>query len=463
MRRVKRPSWDAHAGARDDFKVPTHSVEGAESAYLFRHAMLREAAYQLQLPGERARRHADVIAILEAVHGGPPPRPRPGERPEEFVAHPLDAFAAELADHARASDGPCRDRGRLYLFRAASYAESRFRMAEARALWRRLAVAEAPALRPYALRRAGRAALQTGDPSEARVLLKRALSKFRARGDCLQECLCLNHLCRLCLETGRLGEERAHIERMLFLSEALRSLQHLGNAHQEMGILHHEEDRGQEAERSYERALALHVQAKDLASEGATLTNLGALHSERGRNDLAEDCFVRAVTLHRSSSNRRMEGISLGNLATLYLRLRRMAEAEEAFHAAIVLHAEVGIRRHAAIAGGNLAILHMDTGRLESAREGFERALARHRECDNRRFEGAHSCYYAICLLRSGRRAEAAGQWRHGMAILRALGDDVCQKDMIGALEDARARFGLKGFEPEIVPEEKTRRTSRRL
>ena len=37
----------------------------AETAYLFRHALLRDAAYQLQLPGERARLHALALASIE--------------------------------------------------------------------------------------------------------------------------------------------------------------------------------------------------------------------------------------------------------------------------------------------------------------------------------------------------------------------------------------------------------------
>ncbi|MBK9973624.1 MAG: hypothetical protein IPP14_02455 [Planctomycetes bacterium] len=46
----------------------------AEALYLFRHAMLREVAYELHLPSDKAALHADVIAILlQPYHGDPPP------------------------------------------------------------------------------------------------------------------------------------------------------------------------------------------------------------------------------------------------------------------------------------------------------------------------------------------------------------------------------------------------------
>ena len=38
----------------------------AEDAYLFRHAIIRDAAYQLQLPSQRARLHGLAVECLEA-------------------------------------------------------------------------------------------------------------------------------------------------------------------------------------------------------------------------------------------------------------------------------------------------------------------------------------------------------------------------------------------------------------
>ncbi|MEK7466602.1 MAG: hypothetical protein AAB074_04235 [Planctomycetota bacterium] len=49
----------------------------AETDYLFRHALLRDAAYQLQLPGDRARLHAPAFSVLEELYGGRPPIPAP--------------------------------------------------------------------------------------------------------------------------------------------------------------------------------------------------------------------------------------------------------------------------------------------------------------------------------------------------------------------------------------------------
>ncbi|MBI2923414.1 MAG: hypothetical protein HYY18_20340, partial [Planctomycetes bacterium] len=38
----------------------------AELAYVFRHALVRDAAYHLQMPGDRARLHGLAFALIEA-------------------------------------------------------------------------------------------------------------------------------------------------------------------------------------------------------------------------------------------------------------------------------------------------------------------------------------------------------------------------------------------------------------
>ena len=104
----------------------------AEIAYLFRHALLREGAYQLQLPSDRSRLHALAFEIIEGLLG---PLPQPPELGTDADL-PIDAVAAEMALHARnAGDNDnsplWRDRQRRCLVRAAQHAHTGFRNLEA--------------------------------------------------------------------------------------------------------------------------------------------------------------------------------------------------------------------------------------------------------------------------------------------------------------------------------------------
>ncbi|MCC6738955.1 MAG: hypothetical protein IT452_07900 [Planctomycetia bacterium] len=110
---------------------------------MFRHAVLRDAAYQLQLPRDRARAHALAFEAIEELCGG-----RPGDAPldstshSSFCAHPTDPFAEGLAGHALLGTAARPDLGALevtYLARAAAVAERSFRQADAARLWLRVA------------------------------------------------------------------------------------------------------------------------------------------------------------------------------------------------------------------------------------------------------------------------------------------------------------------------------------
>ena len=71
----------------------------AETIYLFRHALLRDAAYQLQMPGDRARLHRIAFELIETLAGGRPPEPPPLEDPDAAPPAPPGAGAAGRGGH----------------------------------------------------------------------------------------------------------------------------------------------------------------------------------------------------------------------------------------------------------------------------------------------------------------------------------------------------------------------------
>jgi hypothetical protein len=52
-----------------------HVHRGRRTAYLFRRALLRDAAYALQMPSDSWRRHALALELIEKVSGGRPKTP----------------------------------------------------------------------------------------------------------------------------------------------------------------------------------------------------------------------------------------------------------------------------------------------------------------------------------------------------------------------------------------------------
>ena len=232
----------------------------AETAYLFRHALLRDAAYQLQLPGDRARLHALAIAAIEELAGGRPPEPPAVDALESVPLdpHPSDPWARELAGHAReAGDGASwREAEKRWLRRAAEQAEKHALGGAAVELWKRHADLSRRTERGESLRRAGFAAFGAGLTAAAEALYERAIELQRESRHRRLEGAAVANLAQLLQETGRWKQAAPMLE------EALRISREADDRETEVYALKHQArlllltGHPREAEETCERALA---------------------------------------------------------------------------------------------------------------------------------------------------------------------------------------------------------------
>ena len=169
----------------------------AELAYLFRHAVLRDAAYELQLPSSRARLHELAFYLIEETFGGRAPEPASLTTfpPPAHQPHVLDSVAFELSRHAKAAEAKLSaELVNLYLRRAAEYASREHHNERALALWLEIADLENGAAHAQALRRAADHLSGSGRPHEAEPLLLRALKIAQKDGPALLEFGALNDI-----------------------------------------------------------------------------------------------------------------------------------------------------------------------------------------------------------------------------------------------------------------------------
>jgi tetratricopeptide (TPR) repeat protein len=228
----------------------------AEQTYLFRHALLQRAAYELQPPSVRARLHGLALEILEHLFDPPPPE-----------------MAAELAVHAghAARDAGGLEQQRLlerelvYLRAAGEHALLGFRPADAIKLWR------AAIDHPQADARSR---------AEAALKLSRAL---RSASD-MRESLAAS---QRGLELAReLGDD----------SRVANSLQSLGTAQRDLGL--------REASlASLREALAIYERLGETRGMAIACGNLALTLSDGGESNETLAGFRRAIELCRNSGD----------------------------------------------------------------------------------------------------------------------------------------------------------------
>ncbi|MCZ7607118.1 MAG: tetratricopeptide repeat protein [Planctomycetota bacterium] len=280
----------------------------AETAYLFRHAMIREAAYGLQLPSDRAKLHELAVQLIELVFGGPAPELAPLE---DFHApkpqpHPIDAVASDLAAHARLacegveSPSPAMLRARLlYLRRAAEHADAAFRPQAAASHWHELSAELAGAAKAAALRRAAVACDACGKPARALELIESALEALQQAPRDVATAFLLGVRANLRIMQGQRQPAIADYEQALEMFQAAGDRAGIASASSSLGMAVARAGQPDRGEALLRDALAIQRESGDLRGQGITLGSLAGLLDDSGESRLAHQYYREALELHR--------------------------------------------------------------------------------------------------------------------------------------------------------------------
>lgn len=466
------------------------SGPSAETAYLFRHALLRDAAYSLQLPSDRARLHELAFYLIEQAFGGRAPEPPPLESidPPSREPHPTDPIADELVQHIRLAADNATNHALLlrYLRRAAEWAGMQHRPETATALWLDLAGRTLGSARGEALCRAGASWLSAGRPQRAidycnqaievesgpesrrflglayrnlavayqetgRVQLAqpaytKALELLAEAGDNRALATTLVNLANYHLQTGQVNIALEHYGRALDMSRAAEDRNLEGSVLTNMSTACRQVGDLERAEELSLAALAIQRQLGNRRSEAISLSSLANVFYETGRVEQARELLEQSLAIHREVGNRRSEGVALTGLASVYQAAGQLEKAEHLFRDALNIHREAQNRRAEGIVIGNLAELLRITKRAAEARDLFVLALKIHTECGNAAFLGGHTCNYALCLL-ALRNPTSRETWQRGFDELKERQNRKEMQRAVIAMRKACTEAGVPPFE----------------
>jgi predicted ATPase/Tfp pilus assembly protein PilF len=201
---------------------------------------------------------------------------------------------------------------------------------------------------------------------------------------------------------GRLTDARAALELALTLAVGHDHL--AAEIWENLGLLHHQCRRIEEARTCYQSALSLQEKLDDAVGRARTLGHLGALYHDTRHYDEALDHYERALNGFRSAGERRLEGIFLTNKGVLLQERGAFAQARASYLAGLARIGPTGDRRLEGITHTNLGFLQHEAGFLEEAHASHVRALEAFREV-------VDPCSEGLC---AGRLAMALAALGHG-------------------------------------------------
>jgi tetratricopeptide (TPR) repeat protein len=331
-------------------------MASAENAYLFRHAMMRAAAYDLLPLTARSELHAHAFAVMEQLLAMPDAARRHDLRVREASwlkramarARNDSSFvvALEMAARLVALDVADAETRHAAALQAAEMSGMLGRYEDVPGY---LELAESLAntqqLRANGLlSRVGVTCLPQRRFDEALQLLQQALGCYRDNNDPGGEARALGYLGNVYSHLGEREQAIDHYSRAEALFREAGSWRGISTSRGNIGLIHKYFGRHAEAEQAYREAMAIDLDRGHREGVPRHVGNLAVLYRDLGRLDDAVPMFQEADDLFRELGDRPGTMRNLINFADCYKRLGQSHRAVTMFASAERLAEECGLQ-----------------------------------------------------------------------------------------------------------------------
>jgi class 3 adenylate cyclase/tetratricopeptide (TPR) repeat protein len=338
--------------------------DGAD-AYVFKHVITREVAYESMPFALRSELHERVGDYIEATE-------------EDAIDRNLDL----LAHHYWHSEN--RDKKREYLGRAGAAAQNGYANEAAIDYFERLAPLLSKGSRLDVLLKLGKVHELVGHWQRAHEVDESALAIADDLDDGLRRATCQTALAEVVRKQGHYQEALDLLNRAARGFAAFGEEMGVARVMHLMGTVWAQRGNYDKALESYNKSLRIRERIGDKAGMASLLSNLGIVAEHRGDYAAAEDFHARALALRESVGERWAIGNSMTNLGMIACLTRRYEEAREWFDKSMAINREIGDGWMVATCHNNLGNAYRGLGEFASAREHYAESLRACRHYDDR-------------------------------------------------------------------------------
>jgi len=356
----------AHVSEMESRDVVLAEPAEGEEAYLFKHVVIQEVAYESLPYAMRSKIHEEIGHFLETVAGD---NPRPW----------LDLLAFHFDRSQR------DDKKRHYLLAAGDAARAAYALTLAIGYYERALALLAGGERIDVLHRLGEVLELAGRWTDAFARYREARGLAEEAGTAAQRAAAAGAIGDLHRKRGEFPDAE------IWLKRARQENADIGNEHGVSLMLHLEATLCAQtgnfarATELCEQSLAIRERLGDEANAAKTLNNLGIVSRAQGDVDKALGYYQRSLEIRRRGNDRREIANSLNNLGFAHRYRKEYDRAREMLEESVQLNRTVGDRWSTANALTSLAELALDTGDAALAGRCLKESIAINRELGDRR------------------------------------------------------------------------------
>lgn len=467
--------------------------------YLFRHTLLRDAAYEMQLESRLRELHALAAQAIEQVYAndltphyadlayhygraenhaqeryyarlaGEQAAARfandealrflgraleltddPGERygillAQENVydlkgAREMQVAALDALDAAATQVGDLHKQAESRLRRAA-YAEKTSDFEAARTTAESIpGLSDDPALRAGALYVLSMSLSRQGQYRQAGEQLEQAMTLAHSAGMRDIEADCIRHLGAVTLNQGNFDQANLYLGRAQQLYEQLGNRRGVANCINNLGSVAYMQGNYEGAKANMEQAAAMYAQIGDRYGESFVVGNLGAVSFFTGNLVAARDYFRQSLHLTREIGNRFGESHVLANLGAISVMLGDHAAALGYLDYGEILSREINEKPRLVFGLASRSLMYHHLGEQKLALEYAQRALEISKEIESRTYETIALNFLGNAWAMLGQLDEAQAEYQRALELHRELGEFHLTGDALAGL--ARISMG---------------------
>lgn len=328
-----------------------------ELRYIFRHSLLREAAYSMQL---RTRLQQLHLSIAEAI--------------ERLYADKIEERYVDLAFHyeqANVFDKTCE-----YLRKAADYARRNYQNHQAldfyEKLLQKLSNQKDTVNQIQTHLKRGKILEMIGQWDQGEEAYQHALQLAKKSRDALLLGQAHNSLGHLLLLKGDYISARNYLQSAAQLFESIEDYNGIAKVYGNLGTLYFRHGDYEDAKSYFKESISLGQGHNDSAVNAQIVANLGLTYMNQGDYDESIRCQREQLAICRRNNDKQGMATIYTYLGIVYLEKGEYEEARESFGRGLRYSEELGNKMLTSIAIGNLGLVYERQGDYDTAMEHYQ-------------------------------------------------------------------------------------------
>ena len=380
-----------------------------ELRYIFKHTLLRDTAYEMQLRARLRELHRLTAEAMEDLYA------------DDLVHH-----LAEIAYHFEVAE--VADKAIEYLKKGGDYAREQYQNQQAIALYDRLLALfkenpDQPGLNASVLLNKGSVLELIGKWSEAEEHYREALDRATQAKLVAEQAEAHGKLGELYRSRGKYDESLEELTKSHGLFKELGDQRGMSSTTGSIGIVYFYRGEFDRALECYNEQDVISHELGNRRGILAARSLMGIVYSARGEHERALDCFSETEAISRELGDRRGLAKTYGSMGNVYSDRREFDRALECFRVLETISRELGDRHWMSAAIGNMGNVYTSRGEYDRALECYRQDEAICRELGEQRGLGLVIGNMGNVYAQCGDYDRALENFQEMEKICRSVGD----------------------------------------